>query len=236
LWFARKTVKLELQHQKLEIAVSVMDNNRVSQAGTASASSCPLPLKQIVLASGSPRRAEILRKVGWSFEALPVDLDETPVPGEDPVAYVERLAREKAEAAASRVPDRVVLGCDTTVVIDDQKLGKPLDNDDARRMIRMLSGRWHEVLTGVALISPGIRAGDPAIRRVTHESTRVRFAELSDDEIDWYVATGEPMDKAGAYAIQGCAAFFIEAIEGDYFNIVGLPVRLVYKLMKEISG
>jgi septum formation protein len=232
LKIARKAVKLESQHKNSKIAVSVMDNNRVSQAGTASASSCPLPLKQIVLASGSPRRAEILRKVGWSFEALPVDLDETPAPGEEPVAYVERLAREKAEAAASRMPDRLVLGCDTTVVIDGQKLGKPLDHDDARRMIRLLSGRWHEVLTGVAVI----HAGEPAIRRVAHETTRVRFAELTDDEIDWYVATGEPMDKAGAYAIQGCAAFFIEAIEGDYFNIVGLPVRLVYKLMRDIEG
>ncbi len=207
----------------------------MSQAGTASASSCPLPLKPIVLASGSPRRADLLRTVGWSFEALPVDLDETPAPGEEPVPYVERLAREKAEAAASRVPGRVVLGCDTTVVVDGQKLGKPVDNDDARRMIRLLSGRWHEVLTGVALIEVGIRAGEPGIHRVAHESTRVRFADLSDEEIDWYVATGEPMDKAGAYAIQGCAAFFIEAIEGDYFNIVGLPLQLVYRLMKEIA-
>jgi septum formation protein len=186
--------------------------------------------EKLVLASASPRRAEILRAVGWPFEALPVDIDESPRQSETAAAYVERLAQEKAEAAARQQrTSRLVLGADTVVVAGDRvMLGKPRDEDDARRMLRLLSGGWHEVLTGVALV----RAGEQIKRTVAHEVTRVRFCSLSDEEINWYVATGEPMDKAGAYAVQGRAALFIEEIRGDYWNVVGLPVQLVYRLAR----
>jgi len=184
--------------------------------------------RKLILASASPRRAEILRTVGWPFEALPADIDETRRAGEDAVAYVERVARAKAEGSALRVPGSTILGADTVVVIEDEILGKPRDDEDARRMLRLLRDRWHLVLTGVALVD-----GDPGSAIVAHEATEVRFAAMSEDEIDWYVATGEPRDKAGAYAIQGQGARFIKEIRGDYLNIVGLPVRLVYELMKE---
>jgi septum formation protein len=183
-----------------------------------------------LLASSSPRRAEILRAVGWSFETLATYIDETLSPGEGAVAAVERLALEKAEAAAKQRPSELVLGADTTVVVDSEILGKPQDEQDAQRMLRLLSGRWHDVLTGVALM----RHEGNSCRVVAHEKTRVRFGLLSDAEIDWYVKSGEPMDKAGAYAVQGRAALFIEEISGDYWNVVGLPVRLVYKLAGEI--
>jgi septum formation protein len=186
--------------------------------------------ERLLLASASPRRAEILRAVGWPFDVSPVKLREERADEESAVAYVERLAREKAEAAARLYPARLVLGADTTVVVEDEVLEKPRDETDARRMLRRLSGRWHEVLTGVALV----RAGQALRLTVAHASTLVRFAELSDAEIDWYVATGEPMDKAGAYAVQGRAALFIEEIRGDYWNVVGLPIQLVYKLAREI--
>jgi len=143
--------------------------------------------------------------------------------------YVERLACEKAEAVAEGRASGLVLGADTVVAVGGQILGKPADTKDARRMLRLLSGGWHEVLTGVALV----RAETKEVL-VAHERTRVRFAEMTDEEIDWYISTNEPTDKAGAYAVQGRAALFIEEIEGDYRNIMGLPVRLVYKLMEEI--
>src|SRR5437867_973167 len=175
------------------------------------------PFKEkLILASSSPRRAEILNTVGWPFEAVIAGVDESRKEGEPPLDYVQRLAREKAEAVAATRQDGLVLGADTTVVVDGQLLGQPHDDDDARRMLRLLSGKWHEVLTGVALMRIG---GET---KVDYERTRVRFSELSEAEIDWYVATGEPKGKAGAYAIQGNAALFIEQIEGDYFNIVGL--------------
>ncbi len=187
-------------------------------------------LKQkIILASKSPRRAEILRAVGWEFETKAANIDETRRETEDAVSYVERLAHEKAATIAQRATGDVVLGADTVVVIEGQILGQPRDDDDARRMLASLSGKWHEVLTGVALVRGD---GDPLIE---HQSTRVRFCGLSREEIDWYVATGEPRDKAGAYAIQGRAGIFIERIEGDYFNIVGLPVRLVYEMMQRME-
>ena len=209
-----------------------MENKRESQAEGAVLDVRDLKLEPLVLASTSPRRAEILRAVGWPFETLKVEIDETPGASEDPAAYVERLARGKAEAAAHRVQGRaIVLGADTTVVVEGHMLGKPLDEADARSMLQRLSGRWHEVLTGVALV----RAGVEPQSIVAHQTTRVRFAALSDEEIRWYAATGEPMDKAGAYAVQGRAALFIEQIEGEYYNIVGLPVRLVYRLAREIS-
>jgi septum formation protein len=187
-------------------------------------------MEKLLLASSSPRRAEILRAVGWPFETLATDIDERIIAGEKPDAYVRRLALEKAAAAARLHPSRLVLGADTTVVVDSEILGKPQDENDARRMLRLLSGRWHDVLTGVALV----RAEGNGCRAVAHESTRVRFGHLTDAEIAWYVKSNEPADKAGAYAVQGRAALFIEEIKGDFWNIVGLPVRLVYKLACEL--
>ena len=181
-------------------------------------------MEPIILASSSPRRAEILNAVGWPFEAITAGIDETLLPGELPLDYVQRLAREKAEAVAKSLESGLILGADTTVVVDEHLLGQPTDDNDAVRMLRLLSGKWHEVLTGVALVRIG---GET---KVDCERTRVRFAEMSDVEIDWYVASGEPKGKAGAYGIQGKAALFIEQIEGDYLNIVGLPIRLVYEM------
>ena len=191
--------------------------------------------ERLLLASQSPRRAEILRSVGWPFETFAVEIDESTRDGESPGAYVERLALEKAEAAARIKRSSLILGADTTVVVDGEILGKPKSEEDARRMLRLLSNRWHEVLTGVALISGSDKAEDAAPHlRVAHERTRVRFGPMTEPEIDWYVRTGEPADKAGAYAVQGHAALFIEEIEGDYWNVVGLPVRLVYKLANKL--
>ena len=191
-----------------------------------------IPTKEkLVLASGSSRRAEILRAVGWEFETIAADIDETRVPAEDAVSYVRRLARTKAEAVANKTSSGLVLGADTVVVIDKEILGQPRDDDDARRMLQLLNGRWHYVLTGVALMRPG----QTSQVLVEHETTRVRFAKMSAEEIDWYVSTGEPKEKAGAYGIQGSAALFIEEIQGDYFNVVGLPVRLVHKLVVKMA-
>jgi septum formation protein len=184
---------------------------------------------KLILASASPRRAEILRTVGWPFETLAVDIDESRRAGEAAAAYVERVARAKADAAAALcVPGATILGADTVVVIENEILGKPLDDEDARRMLRLLRDRWHQVLTGVALVN-----GETGSAKVAHEVTEVRFAAMTEDEISWYVATGEPKDKAGAYAIQGQGARFIKEIRGDYSNVVGLPVRLLYELMNE---
>jgi len=183
--------------------------------------------EKLILASRSLRRHEILTAVGWEFEAIAADIDETRFTADDAVSYVKRLARTKAETIAEKFPDRLVIGADTVVVIDGEILGQPRDDDDARRMLRLLSGKWHDVLTGVALM----RAGQVVVE---HETTRVRFSEMSADEIDWYVATSEPRGKAGAYGIQGSAALFIKEIQGDYFNVVGLPVRLVFELSRRI--
>ena len=180
--------------------------------------------EKLVLASGSPRRAEILERAGWPHEIIVAGIDETLLRNEDAAVYVQRLARSKAEEVASGLDHGLVLGADTTVVVANQILGQPADEADARRMLDLLNAKWHEVLTGVALVRVG---GET---RVAFESTRVRFAEMSDDEIDWYISTGEPFGKAGAYGIQGKASLFIEEIEGDYFNIMGLPIRLVYEL------
>ena len=186
--------------------------------------------ERIVLASKSPRRAEILRAVGWDFEAVASNVDETRRESEDAVSYVKRLAQAKAETVAREISgDALVLGADTVVVIDGEILGQPRDDDDARRMLKLLSGKWHEVLTGIALV----RGGNAPRIMVDQQTTRVHFAELSSDEIDWYVSTGEPNGKAGAYAIQGRGALFIREIQGDYFNVVGLPLRLVYELMSD---
>jgi septum formation protein len=188
--------------------------------------------ERVVLASKSPRRAEILTAVGWEFVAIAADIDETRAPFEDALTYVKRLAQTKAETVARKTSAGLVLGADTVVVVDKEVLGQPRDDDDARRMLRLLNGKWHEVLTGVALM----RAGQPPQVLVDSETTRVHFAELSSDEIDWYVSTGEPKGKAGAYAIQGRGALFIEEIQGDYFNVVGLPLRLVYELSRQMMS
>lgn len=191
--------------------------------------------ERLLLASQSPRRAEILRSVGWPFEAFAMEIDESARAGESPSHYVERLALEKAEAAARINQASLVLGADTTVVVHGEILGKPESEEDARRMLRRLSGRWHEVLTGVALVAGGEGIEDgPRRHLVRHERTRVRFGPMTEREIDWYVRTNEPADKAGAYAVQGYAALFIEEIEGDYWNVVGLPIRLVYKMVNEL--
>jgi len=180
--------------------------------------------EKLVLASSSPRRAEILERAAWPHEIMVAGIDESVLPNEEPAVYVQRLARSKAEAVASRLSDGVVLGADTTVVVANQILGQPVDDADARRMLRLLNAKWHDVLTGVAVLRVG---GET---RVGYETTRVRFAQMSEKEIDWYIATGEPFGKAGAYAIQGKASLFIAELEGDYFNIMGLPIRLVYEL------
>ncbi len=205
-----------------------MEKRSAPQAGVTVQMPGEVAMERILLASASPRRAEILRAVGWPFETLATDIDETMADSESAEGAVERLALEKALAAMERKPAPLVLGADTTVVVDSLILGKPNDDAEARRMLRLLSGRWHDVVTGVALVS------DEGRRVVAHERTRVRFGPLSDAEIEWYVASGEPRDKAGAYAVQGRAALFIEEIEGDYWNVVGLPVRLVYKLAADI--
>jgi septum formation protein len=166
-----------------------------------------------------------MNSVGWEFIKDVPDIDESEREGEAPDAYVRRLAIEKAEAVAERHPGEIVLAADTTVVIDDQIIGKPIDLEDARRMLQKLSGNWHEVLTGIAVSRDGsVEDG--------LQSTRVKFASMSHDEIDFLVAKGDPIDKAGAYAVQAQAALFIEGIEGDYWNVVGLPVSLVYELVR----
>jgi septum formation protein len=181
----------------------------------------------LVLASASPRRRELLAQAGYSFQVHPAHIPEDPLPGEDPIAYVVRLAREKAEAIYNQLGDltATVLGADTTVVLDNQILGKPADSADAARMLRLLSGRTHRVITGVAVVAA-------ARTEVAAEVTAVKFLALSDEEITAYIATGEPTDKAGAYAIQGRAARWIPRIEGDYFNVVGLPLALVSTMLE----
>jgi septum formation protein len=181
----------------------------------------------LVLASASPRRRELLTQAAFTFEVRPAYIAEDPRPGEDPIAYVVRLAREKAETVYRQLNDLTVtvLGADTTVTLDNLILGKPEDAVDAARMLRLLSGRTHRVITGVAVVSA-------ARTEAAAEVTAVKFLTLSDEEIAGYIATGEPMDKAGAYAIQGRAARWIPRIEGDYFNVVGLPLALVSTLLE----
>jgi len=184
-------------------------------------------MSRLVLASASPRRRELLTQAGFAFEVRPAHIPEDPLPDEDPIAYVVRLAREKAQAVFNEVNDSsaTVLGADTTVTLDSQILGKPEDAADAARMLRLLSGRTHRVITGIAVVTS-------ESAEVAAEVTGVRFLALSDEEIDAYVATGEPMDKAGAYAIQGRAARWIPRIEGCYFNVVGLPLSLVSTMLE----
>jgi len=203
----------------------------------------------LVLASASPRRRELLTQAGFTFEVHAANIPEDPYPSEDPITYVTRLARQKAEAIFNQFrnlgapgpshlgtgentdpnPQRlIVLGADTTVVLDNHILGKPADPADAACMLRLLSGRTHRVITGVAVVTA-------ARTEVAAEVTAVKFLTLSDEEIAAYIATGEPMDKAGAYAIQGRAARWIPRIEGDYFNVVGLPISLVTTLLESAT-
>jgi nucleoside triphosphate pyrophosphatase len=199
----------------------------------------------LILASASPRRRELLTQAGFEFQIHPAHIPEDPHPNEDPIAYVTRLAREKAEtvfhqmrgapglasetweSAAIGSGSLLVLGADTTVTLDNHILGKPENPEDAARMLRVLSGRTHRVITGIALVSA-------ERTQVAAEVTAVQFLTLSEAEIQSYIATGEPNDKAGAYAIQGRAARWIPRIEGDYFNVVGLPISLVSTLIQSL--
>jgi septum formation protein len=199
---------------------------------------------RLILASASPRRAELLRAAGYTFEIVVADVDESIRPGEAPAIYVRRLAAEKSAAVqgvvgagfsrtdegppegGSHVRDAVILGADTTVVVDGEILGKPRDDGDARNMLQRLSGRTHQVLTGVSL-----RQGALEVGRV--EATTVEFRPLTDQDIAWYVSTGEGRDKAGGYAIQGLASRFIPRIDGSYSNVVGIPTCCVAELLSE---
>jgi septum formation protein len=180
----------------------------------------------LILASSSPRRQELLHGAGIAFDAYPPHIPEERTSGEAPLAYVRRLAQEKAQAVSRRFPQRYVLGADTIVLLDDELLEKPRDAGDAARMLRLLSGRAHSVTTAVTLVNP---AGQSDTRCST---TRVFFRTIEEEEIVHYIAGGEPMDKAGAYAIQGGAARWTQRIEGDYSNVVGLPVPLVKDMLR----
>lgn len=179
----------------------------------------------LVLASASPRRKQLLAEAGYRCDVHPVDVDESRLPDEAPERYVERVAQLKAETSARRWPGRTIVAADTAVVVDDDVFGKPADATDATRMLERLSGRAHLVMTGVVVI---------AKRQVSAvETTMVQFATLSAADIAWYVASGEPMDKAGGYAIQGLASRFIPRIEGSYSNVVGLPIATLARLLAE---
>jgi septum formation protein len=185
----------------------------------------------LILASSSPRRQELLRNAGIEFTVRPAHVHENRHPGEPPVSMVERLAREKAEAVRSSLGDNessgvFIVGADTTVVVGNEVLEKPTGPNDAARMLRLLSGRAHQVITGICLTGDGFVD-------VRHESTTVFFDGVDTAEIESYIATGEPMDKAGGYAIQGVASRWIPRIEGDYFNVVGLPVSLLVRMLRE---
>jgi len=191
----------------------------------------------LVLASASPRRQELLRNAGIAFTVRPTNIPELPQPGESGLACAERLARQKALAAFHQCPDDFVLGADTVVVIEGEILGKPRDCADAARMLRRLSGRTHQVTTGVCLVAPLLRTENQKLvsgfENTRSETTLVTMNTLTDADIRSYIASGEPMDKAGAYAIQGIASRWIPRIEGDYFNVVGLPVALLFRMLQE---
>jgi septum formation protein len=183
---------------------------------------------RLLLASASPRRRDLLEAAGFACDVEPMDVDERPFAAEPALAYVDRLARTKAAAGAARHPHRVVLGADTVVVVDEDILGKPTDTVEAHAMLRRIRGRAHDVLTGVAIAARG--------QLVSHvERTTVWFTDVSDVDITWYVETGEPMDKAGAYAIQGLASRFVTRIDGSYTNVVGLPVATVVGLLEQLT-
>ena len=181
----------------------------------------------LILASASPRRQELLREAEIAFAVHPAHINEDQHAGEPPLQYALRLAREKAQAIARQYPQSYVLGADTIVVIDNEVLGKPRDAEDAARMLRKLSGREHQVTTAVSLVKPG---GKTETRSST---TQVFFREIAENEIQQYIAGGEPMDKAGAYAIQGGASRFADRIVGEYSNVVGLPLSLVTEMLRK---
>lgn len=184
----------------------------------------------LILASSSPRRQELLRSAGFDFEVRPSKIEEVRGRGETAEEFARRAAREKAlEVAASCPRDSLVLGADTVVVVDGEVLGKPTGPHDATRMLRLLSGLTHRVITGVCLV----RAPD-RVEALKHETTFVTFCKLGEEEIRCYVSSGEPLDKAGAYGIQGMASRFVTRIEGCYFNVVGLPVPLVYEILRPL--
>lgn len=182
--------------------------------------------KNLILASASPRRKELLSRLGLTFAVCPADIDEAILPGEDPACYPLRVAMKKALAAAAGRENDLVIGADTAVIVDDDILGKPAHHDDAREMLRRLSGREHIVVSGLGLVDTASGRSLSAV-----EQTIVYFHPLSEAEIDAYVATGEPLDKAGAYGIQGCGSLLVRKIEGDYFNVVGLPLGKLYRLL-----
>ena len=182
---------------------------------------------RIILASASPRRAELLRTLGLEFEVRPVEMDETPLPGESPQDHVIRLAEAKATTNSVDDESSLVIGCDTVVIVGREILGKPRSADDARRMLRLLQGKAHEVISAVAISGGKTVSG--------FSETSVTFAPMIEQEIDWYVATGEPMDKAGAYGIQGYAALFVSKIRGSYSNVVGLPLELLPGLFARLG-
>jgi septum formation protein len=192
---------------------------------------------KLVLASRSPRRAEILRNAGFEFQIVPAEVDESLRPGEPAAWYVRRLAEEKARkvarqlSATSQASAAVIVAADTAVVLGNSILGKPRSADDARAMLRLLSGETHEVFSGLAVL----RLETGAIRIAT-ESTRVTFLPMMDGEIEEYIASGEPFDKAGAYAIQGRGGKFISRIEGCYFNVMGLPLSRLYSMLREMDA
>jgi septum formation protein len=182
---------------------------------------------KLVLASGSPRRRELLQSIGLDFDVMVSNVEEGAHPDEKPDAYVTRLALEKAVDVATRRPREWVIAADTIVCLDDNILEKPRDRDDAIRILTLIVGREHVVYTGLALLNRSIGYSDS---RVT--TTRVRMAELTGPDVEWYVDTGEPMDKAGAYAVQGIGAMFIESVQGNYTNVVGLPLSVLFNMMR----
>jgi septum formation protein len=190
----------------------------------------PARESRIILASASPRRAELLKQIGVKFELATSHVEERPRPDEAPPDYITRIARAKVIAVAREREAGLVIGADTVVVLDGRMIGKPEDEADAQRLLRQLSGRWHAVMTGVALYDAETRH-----EVADYEKTLVKFAQLSDSEIEWYVSTGEPMDKAGAYGIQGLGGLFVDEIAGNYYNVVGLPIPLVYRLARRLG-
>lgn len=188
---------------------------------------------KLILASASPRRRELLGYFGLPFEVIPATGPEVPPDEADAGRTAWYLSLQKALQVAQTHPDALVIGADTVVGVDGCTLGKPRDEADAKRMLRLLSGREHQVYTGVSLIRYGVYPGVSFYSRTNMETTRVFFREMTDAEIDAYVATGEPMDKAGAYGYQGRAGLYVERIEGDFFNVVGLPLCLLGKMLQE---
>ena len=187
------------------------------------------PAAPLILASASPRRRELLHQLGLEFTVVTADIDETPLAGEDHTSYTLRLADAKARAALAQYPDAIIIGADTTVAADDQLLGKPLDAQDAARMLRLLSGRSHHVTTAVAVLTRKETL-------IAAETTRVFFSALTEEDLAAYRGTGEPFHKAGAYAIQGRAAQWIPRIEGDFSNVVGLPLARLAEMLRTLGA